>query len=215
VAVLFVVPAKAKGDGATTTATIVGQSQAYKYMQKAKWSTFLGSVLAAMSSTALYINAILYLAVGGQYRSSTWLNILVFGISLNSVLNDVAIALVSGGLRNLSVERGEQNVSDLFHSLPKSAVPCGTEELAGGDSLRGIHISSSAAISSEISSNGTNLSSFAKVSGESESAPESPATPTTVLPPLAARSMVPSTAPSLVTSAGVEGSTIRLSAGSQ
>jgi hypothetical protein len=71
-------------------------------MQKTKWMTLTGSTLAVVSSSLLYVNAILYAflgEMGNQFHVSPYLNHFVFGINLDSVLNNVGMLLVCGVLK--------------------------------------------------------------------------------------------------------------------
>jgi hypothetical protein len=66
--------------------------------------TLLGASLAVVSSTALYINAGMFFGLGGmgtQFWTNPYLNILVFGINLDSVLNDIGMILVCGVLNKI------------------------------------------------------------------------------------------------------------------
>jgi hypothetical protein len=79
-------------------------------MEKTKWLTLLGASLAVLSSTALYINGGLWALLGGfgtPYWVNPYLHIFVFGINLDSVLNDVGVLLACGVLKNLTHEAAE------------------------------------------------------------------------------------------------------------
>jgi hypothetical protein len=78
------------------------QSQGYRRMQKRKWHTLIGSTLAVVSSTVLYINAILCFTIQGPFWEVPWLNIFVFGMNVDSILNDVGMLIVSGMINNVS-----------------------------------------------------------------------------------------------------------------
>jgi hypothetical protein len=79
---------------------------AHASLQKTMWMTFLGSSLTVVSSTALYINILLWAVVGG-YGTPLWanplLNAFVFGLNMDSVLNDLGMLLVCGVLKTASV----------------------------------------------------------------------------------------------------------------
>ena len=80
------------------------ESAGYKSMQKTKWMTLTGSTLAVVSSSALYVNTILYMFLGergNQFRVNPYLNYNVFGLNLDSVLNDVGILLACGVLKKM------------------------------------------------------------------------------------------------------------------
>jgi hypothetical protein len=79
---------------------VANQSESYKCMQQRKWHTLVGSTLVVVSSTLLYINAIYCFVFGWR---STWLNIFVFGINLDSILNDIGMVVLSGILKNASI----------------------------------------------------------------------------------------------------------------
>jgi hypothetical protein len=81
---------------------VAQQSQGHHRMQKTKWHTLIGSTLAVVSTTALYINAILCFTVQGPFWKIPWLNIFVFGMNIDSILNDVGMVIVSGMLKDVS-----------------------------------------------------------------------------------------------------------------
>jgi hypothetical protein len=73
-------------------------------LEKTKWLTLLGGSLAVLSSTALYINGGLFVVLGGSgkpFFANPYLNIFVFGINLDSVLNDVGMLLACGVLQKV------------------------------------------------------------------------------------------------------------------
>ena len=74
-------------------------------MLKTKWMTLLGASLAVVSSTALYINAIFFNFgdVGTPLWANPYLSISVFGINLDSVLNDIGMLLVCGVLKEVDI----------------------------------------------------------------------------------------------------------------
>jgi hypothetical protein len=77
-------------------------------MMKTKWMTLSGASLAVLSSTALYINVLLFLVLGGehgsgsQWHASPYLDFGVFGVNLDSILNDLGMLLVCGVLKTAS-----------------------------------------------------------------------------------------------------------------
>jgi hypothetical protein len=71
-------------------------------MQKTKWYTLIGSTLAVASSTALYINGALFFTIQGPFWKVPWLNIFVFGINFDSILNDVGMVMASGMLKDVT-----------------------------------------------------------------------------------------------------------------
>jgi hypothetical protein len=98
----------------------VRHSAGYKNMLKTKWMTLSGASLAVFSSTALYTNGLLFAVLGG-YGKSFWTNpylhILVFGLNLDSVLNDLGMLLVCGVLKPVSC-------ASLGKHLFSTADPC-------------------------------------------------------------------------------------------
>jgi hypothetical protein len=66
--------------------------------------TLAGSILAVLSSSVLYVNVILYMLLGengNQFLTSLYLNYQVFGMNLDSVLNDIGMLLVCGVVKKL------------------------------------------------------------------------------------------------------------------
>jgi hypothetical protein len=80
----------------------IQRSAGYKSMMKTKWLTLSGASLAVLSSTALYINVFLALMLGGTWYSSPYSNFFVFGMNLDSMLNDLGMLLVCGVLKTAS-----------------------------------------------------------------------------------------------------------------
>ena len=73
-------------------------------MQKTKWMTLAGSALAVLSSSVLYVNVVLSMFLGergNKWHTSPYLNYWVFGLNLDSVLNDVGMLLVCGVLKTV------------------------------------------------------------------------------------------------------------------
>ena len=83
---------------------VANQSEGYKRMEKTKWHTLVGSTIVVVSSTVLYINALLSFTIGGSFNSSPWLSFYVFGINLDSILNNIGMAVLSGILKNVSID---------------------------------------------------------------------------------------------------------------
>jgi hypothetical protein len=76
-------------------------------LEKTKWLTLAGSSLAVISSTALYINGGLYVVLGDYgkpFYANPYLNVLVFGINLDSVLNDIGMLLACGVIKKVTYE---------------------------------------------------------------------------------------------------------------
>jgi hypothetical protein len=91
-------------------------SAEYKSLLKTKWMTLLGAILAVVSSTALYINIGMFFALGSSgklFRTSPYLHILVFGINLDSVLNDIGMLLVCGVLKKVDCMSFMKRISAL------------------------------------------------------------------------------------------------------
>ena len=64
----------------------------------------LGASLAVVSSTVLYVNAGVWFVLGGAgtpLSINPYLNINVFGMNLDSVLNDIGVLLVCGVLKKV------------------------------------------------------------------------------------------------------------------
>jgi hypothetical protein len=79
-------------------------------LEKTKWLTLSGTSLAVLSSTAFYINLELWAVLGGNgkpFFANPYLNIFVFGINLDSVLNDVGVLLACGVLKKATHEAAE------------------------------------------------------------------------------------------------------------
>jgi hypothetical protein len=76
-------------------------SAGYKKMQQTKWMTMFGASVSVISSTLLYVNFLLAIfgGFGSQYDRSPWLNPFVFGISMDSICNDVGMLFVCGVLK--------------------------------------------------------------------------------------------------------------------
>jgi hypothetical protein len=88
-----------EGDG------VARLSAGYKSLQKTKWMTLSGACLAVFSSSVLYINLLLFFTLGAPgkpFYTNPYLNIFVFGLNLDSVLNDVGMLLACGVLKTAS-----------------------------------------------------------------------------------------------------------------
>jgi hypothetical protein len=86
-----------EGDG------VANQSDGYKRMEKTKWHTLVGSTIVVVSSTVLYINGLFSFTMGGSFNKSPWLSVVVFGINLGSILNNIGMVVLSGVLKNASI----------------------------------------------------------------------------------------------------------------
>jgi hypothetical protein len=76
-------------------------------LEKTKWLTLMGASLSVLSSTALYINFGLLIAIGdpgNPFYTNPYLNILVFGNNLDSVLNDIGMLLACGVIKKVTCE---------------------------------------------------------------------------------------------------------------
>ena len=85
-------------------------------MEKTKWLTLLGSSLAVISSTALYINVGLFVVLGDYekpFYANPYLNVMVFGFNLDSVLNDVGMLLACGAIKKITYKKITTQVSTL------------------------------------------------------------------------------------------------------
>ena len=81
------------------------ESEGFKKLQKTKWITLAGSTLAVLSSSALYINQVLFMFLGengNPFYVNPYLNYSVFGINMDSMLNDVGMLLACGVLKTVS-----------------------------------------------------------------------------------------------------------------
>jgi hypothetical protein len=66
--------------------------------------TLLGVSLAVVSSTALYINTGMFFVLGGMgkpFWTNPYLHVFIFGMNLDSVLNDLGMLLASGLLTTI------------------------------------------------------------------------------------------------------------------
>ena len=85
-------------------------------LEKTKWLTLLGSSLAVISSTALYINVGLFVVLGDYekpFYANPYLNVMVFGFNLDSVLNDVGMLLACGAIKKITYKKITTQVSTL------------------------------------------------------------------------------------------------------
>jgi hypothetical protein len=82
------------GDLVPPSHLLHSQSSAYKRLQRTKWTVLLGTFIALVSSTLLYINGFLYFISnfwlnGDQFKNDPNLNVYVLGGNLDSILNDL------------------------------------------------------------------------------------------------------------------------------
>ena len=105
----------------------VRKSAGYKSMQKTKWMTLTGSTLAVVSSSALYVNVILWMFMAGvkgnQLRTSPYLHYAVFGINLDSVLNDIGMLLVCGVVKKFSFSSKRRFSVTALHAVTPAPKP--------------------------------------------------------------------------------------------
>ena len=79
----------------------VRQSAGYQAMQRAKWTTLIGSTFAVMSSTGLYVNVVFWALsdYGDPFFTDPLLNPFVTGINADSIANNLSMILVCGMLK--------------------------------------------------------------------------------------------------------------------
>jgi hypothetical protein len=115
-------------------------------LEKTKWLTLLGASLAVLSSTALYINFGLYIALGGfgkPFYTNPYLNIFVFGINLDSLLNDIGMLLVSDAIKTVPLLACFKRPC----AKPRSVVPFDSDSddnVTGDNKKRRVDVSGSA-----------------------------------------------------------------------
>jgi len=79
----------------------------YIHMQRTKWLSLGGAVITVLSSSLLYIIVILYISSldsPSVYVMKPWLNIYVFPINADSILNDLGMMILSGMARRIFLE---------------------------------------------------------------------------------------------------------------
>jgi hypothetical protein len=96
-------------------------------LEKTKWLTLAGTSLSVISSTGLYINVLLFMVLGDlgkPFWANPYLNIFVFGINLDSVLNDVGMLLACGVLKKITRESVQSHFSTAAaHKVEPSSQP--------------------------------------------------------------------------------------------
>jgi hypothetical protein len=95
----------------------------YRRLQQTKHMTLWGCFIAVSSSSMLYINLFLWLTIGGVFDRSPWLNPFVFGMNLNSILNDIGLLLVCGVFKKLPSPAEAQGRLRQAGSQIKNSVP--------------------------------------------------------------------------------------------
>ena len=108
-------------------------SEGYKNLLKTKWMTLLGASLAVVSSTVFYINMGMFFVLGGDgkpFWANPYSHIFVFGVNLDSVLNDIGVLLVCGVLKKVDcsslVRRAKATFGPSRYSVdpaPQAAIP--------------------------------------------------------------------------------------------
>ena len=92
---------------------VTRHSKRHRELQKTMYMTLFGSSLAVFSSTALYINMIVN-AVQPKSLGSPWSHSLMFGMNLDSILNDVGMLFVCGALNGAKWK----HVMDFMRRMP-------------------------------------------------------------------------------------------------
>jgi hypothetical protein len=95
-------------------------------LEKTRWLTLLGASLAVISSTALYINFGLSMVLGGAgkpFWANPYLNTMVFGINLDSALNDIGMLLACGVVKKITCESVQSSFSTAAACKVEPAAP--------------------------------------------------------------------------------------------
>ena len=71
-------------------------TQAANDLRRTKRVTMIGAFVTVLGMSLFYLNTILYVAFKGPFNTIVWLNPLVFGSSVASVVTGVGIFLISG-----------------------------------------------------------------------------------------------------------------------
>jgi hypothetical protein len=77
------------------------QDAARRELKRTMFSTLVGSSLTVVSSSFLYINILLWVLVKGPFGLVWFLNPLVFGVNMDSVLNDIGMLVLSGTAKEM------------------------------------------------------------------------------------------------------------------
>jgi hypothetical protein len=83
---------------------VAQHSAGYKSLLKTKWITLMGASVAVFSSTASCVNMGMFFILGGSgtlFWANPHLHVMVFGMNLDSVLNDIGMLLVCGVVKNV------------------------------------------------------------------------------------------------------------------
>jgi hypothetical protein len=92
ITILFIRPLTLAYEGGSVAAR---STEKFGRLRRTKYMTLAGSTLVVGSSTLLYINALLNLALGGVWWENPWLNVVVFGMNMDSILNGIGMLVVS------------------------------------------------------------------------------------------------------------------------
>jgi hypothetical protein len=79
-----------------------GESQLARKLQHSKYRNVSGCFIAVVSSSLLYVNFGLWAAMGDRFAISPYLNPFVFGVNLDSILNDLMALVLCGFFRDIS-----------------------------------------------------------------------------------------------------------------
>ena len=115
---------------------VARHSQGYRELQKTMYMTLFGSSLAVFSSTALFINFIVNIVLPDSL-GSPWSHSFIFGVNIDSILNDVGMLFVCGVLKNAKWEHVANFMAKVFaHSkrTPRHAIKPKKEEACVFDS---------------------------------------------------------------------------------
>jgi hypothetical protein len=105
-------------------AGVAQQSAGYHSMRQSMWMSLLGATLAVLSSTVVYGNAIYYFLkyeLGHPTATNPYLNIFAFGVSMDSICNDVGVLLVSCVLKKLRIKDVGSKVVSLFSTFVRGS----------------------------------------------------------------------------------------------
>ena len=72
--------------------------------------TLAGASIAVASSSIFYVNFLLRVVMPDTFLPNPWLNPMVFMVNVQSVLNGLGIAMVSGLLASVSFQKLKQNM---------------------------------------------------------------------------------------------------------
>ena len=95
-------------------------------LEKTKWLTLLGASLSVISSTALYINFGLFVVLGDYgkpFYANPYLHPLVFGINLDSILNDIGMLLACGVVKKITCKSVQGTFSTAAACQVEPAAP--------------------------------------------------------------------------------------------